>query len=185
MLDPVVHRVEDDEVGIVDLIEHLLLHGRVEVAEADDPAVAVRRGQDGVEPGEHVEVRRERVPAVEVVVVAAGPEERLAVLVADEPLGVDPARAEEVHVLLRKVPPDDADDADGRGEVARREGDVRAGATENAVGFAERGLDGVEGDGADGEDAHSFRVGERRSETGSPEDRAHTRGRRLHSHRPR
>ena len=107
-----------------------------------------RRREHRVELGEHVELRVERLRDLHVLVVAAGPEERAPADDALEVVRVDPARCEDVELVVAEVLADDADDADV-GEEARREREVRRSPAEDALALAERGLERVERDRAD------------------------------------
>jgi hypothetical protein len=73
-------------------------------------------GEVGFEVGEDVELGLERVGRVQVELVPAAPSEGLA-WAPDQPGEIDPARAEELHVLRREVLADDRHDP-RRQEVA-------------------------------------------------------------------
>ena len=107
----------------------------------------------GSNSAEDVELRVVGVGDVQVVLVVAAPEEGLA---PGDPLDVgdvDPARAQELDVLVGEVVADRADDVHV-GEHARREREVNRGAAEHAVALPERGPHGVESDGADDGQRH-------------------------------
>ncbi len=114
----------------------------------------LRRGRElRLERLEHVELRVERVTRVHVVVVLAGPEERLAAVDALDVVDVDAVGGEDALVLGGEVVAHHADDVD-LVEEARREREVRCGATEHAVALVERRLDAVERDGSNHGEAH-------------------------------
>ena len=98
---------------------------------------------------EDVEVGLQRVADVDVALVAAGPEERLAAgdvldVVGDRPR----ARAARAYSASPKSSPTGPDHA-RLGEERRGEREVHGGAAEQAVALAGRRLDGVERDGSD------------------------------------
>ena len=101
------------------------------------------------------EARLERLRRVEVVPVARAPAEALP-LGALQPREVDAALAQRLELVHRVVAPDDADELH-RPEVAGRRGEHRGRAAEHVVRLAERGLDGVERDRANNQDAHEVR----------------------------
>ena len=102
---------------------------------------------------EHVEVGLQRVADVDVALVAAGPEERLAARDVLDVVGDHAARVQHGVLLLAEVVADRADDA-GLGEERGGEREVHGRAAEQAVALAGRGLDGVEGDGSDHGERH-------------------------------
>ena len=153
-LDPEVHRVAGDELGRLHLPQHLELETRVDVGEEDVLGVGELRRDLRLEVREDAEAGLEGLGRVEVVAIAAPPAERLALhlLQTGE---VDAACLEGLELLDRIVAADHANELD-RGLVRGRGGEVVRGPTEDVVGFAERGLDGIKGDGADDEDGHQL-----------------------------
>ncbi len=154
VLDPVVHRVGHHEFGIVHLVQHIALDARLQVAEAHDVAVEVALREVRLERSEDVELRVERVPLVHIVVVLAVPEERLAVLLDLKALKVDPPIGQRPAVLIGKVAPDDAHEADIFAKVAGGERQVGRTAPQHTFGGSERSIDGIKGNSPYGKDAH-------------------------------
>ena len=101
---------------------------------------------------EDAEARLERLPRVQVVRVAAGPEEALsrALLDARE---IDTAFPEEVELSQRVVLAHDADDLH-LPEEGRRRAEEDRGPPEHSLGAAEGRLDAVQRDASDDEDRH-------------------------------
>jgi hypothetical protein len=149
-LDPEVHRVGDDELRSLDLLENLDLQGGVDVAEQDVVGVEVRLGELGFEIGEHVELRLERDAAHEVRVVAACPAEGLARR-ALEPREVDVAARKGFEVARRKIVSHDRDDANGR-KHRRRVGRIRRRSADHVLGGDGGQLEVVERHRADDEE---------------------------------
>src|SRR5207249_903828 len=71
--DPVVHRVAGDQRGPLELREHALLEGRIDVREEYVRRAADGRGNSRAKIGEHVQLERQRVADVQVLVIAAAP----------------------------------------------------------------------------------------------------------------
>ncbi len=107
-----------------------------------------------IEVGEDVELRVERVRDRHVVLVAAGPVERLRARHALQVVDVDLARGEHRELLVPEVVADDAHHRDV-GEEARREREVGRRSAEHPFALSERGLERVEGDGSDDGDGHA------------------------------
>ena len=76
--DPEVHRVGGDERGRLDLLDHVELQRRMDVAEEDQLGVAVALVELGLEVGEHAEPGVEGLAGGQVVGVLADPVEGLA-----------------------------------------------------------------------------------------------------------
>ena len=93
---------------------------------------------------EHAEAGLERLAAVEVPAVLAGPEEGLAGDVLDV-ADIDAAASQDVELGLAEVIADRADDADLIEEGGGQR-EVHGGAAEHAGALAERRLNGVVGD---------------------------------------
>src|SRR5207249_7982748 len=151
-LDPEVHRVHADDALRGYLVEHAELERGVHVTEEDDVCLSIRVGQAGLELLEHIEVGEERLAAVEVVAILAAPAKGLAASVLDA-LEVNPPALKHPHVLLVEVLADNGDEVDV-GEIGGGDSEVGEGAADNIVGLTEGRLDGVESDGADGDDGH-------------------------------
>jgi hypothetical protein len=149
-VDPVVHRVERDQLRARDLLAHLDLQVRLDVAEEDEARRPRRIGELRLEVGEDVELRVERVRGVEIEVVAPAPEEGAAGGDDFQIVRVDLVLAEDAELVSPEVAADDADDPHVR-EEARREREVRGRAAEHPLALAERGFHRVERDGADDE----------------------------------
>ena len=99
---------------------------------------------------EHVQVRVDRLAAVQVEAVLPFPAERLAGHLL-QPGEIDPAPAEYLLDVRAEVLADDGDDAH-LGEERRGDGEIGRRAADDASRFAERSLDGIERDGTDSED---------------------------------
>ena len=105
---------------------------------------------------EDVELGEQRLAAIEVQAVLAAPAERLAFGVGNT-LQVDTPTAEQLQLFLAEVLADHGDQVDV-GEERSGEGEVGQRATHDVGDLAERRLDGVEGDGADGQYGHRYAV---------------------------
>src|SRR5258707_14003758 len=79
-LNPVVHRIAGDQLGLFYLIEDVELQLRIDVAEEDVLGVAEFFRDAGLKFGEDTEASLERLAVIEVVGVARLPAERLALL---------------------------------------------------------------------------------------------------------
>ncbi len=110
-LDPEVHRVRRDQLGALDLLEHVELKLRVNVAQDDEPAVAISRGDLRREIGKDVQLGVQRGAAREIDGVAAVPAERLARGALDA-LRVDAADTQLGQMRVGKVRADDAHRSD-------------------------------------------------------------------------
>ena len=96
---------------------------------------------------EDIQLRVQRLPAVQVLAIAAAPSE--AAPVHDlEASGVDTVGAQQLQVLLREVGADHRHQTHG-GEEPRCEREVRCRSAERVVHLAERRADVVQGDRAD------------------------------------
>src|SRR5690606_11364417 len=115
--------------------------------------LARRLRQLGLERLEHVELGVERVARVQVVVVLALPEERLAARHPLDVVGDDPAALEDRVLGSAQVGAAAAHDTD-LGEGRGREGEGRGCPAKHPLALPERRLDGVEGDGSDDGEAH-------------------------------
>ena len=140
------------------LLAHLALEVGLDVAEEQHLGVARRRRELRLEVLEDVQVGLQRVALVDVAVVAAGPEERLA---AGDVLDVVGQHA--AAVQDRRTPPRRSRRRPGRRSASRAncdagEREVHRGAAEQPVAAPGRGLDGVEGDGSDHGERHGRRV---------------------------
>ena len=105
---------------------------------------------------EDVEVGLQRVADVDVALVAARPEERLAAGDVLDVVGDDAAVVQHGVLGLPEVVADGPDDA-GLGEERGSEREVHGGAAQQAVALAGLGLDGVKGDGSDHGERHKAR----------------------------
>ena len=152
--DPQVHRVHTDDTLALHLVQDALLQQRVHVAQEDDVGLLVGRGQVRLEAFEDVELGEQRLAAVQVQAVLAAPAERLAFGVGDT-LQVDAPTFEELQLLVAEVFADDGDQVD-IGEERSGQGEVGERATHDVGDLAERRLDGVERDGADGQNGHRY-----------------------------
>jgi hypothetical protein len=102
---------------------------------------------------EDVEVRLERVTDVDVALVAAGPEERLAARHVLDVVGDHAARVQRGVLLVAEVVADRPDHA-GVGEERGGEREVHRRAPEHPVALPGLGLDGVERNGSDDGQRH-------------------------------
>ena len=91
-VDPEVHRVEADEPGAGALLAHLELEVGLDVGEEQRLRGLRLLRELRLEVAEHVQLRVVGVGDVEVVVVVAAPEERLAAGDVLDVVGVDAAR---------------------------------------------------------------------------------------------
>ena len=151
-VDPEVHRIRNDEAGLADLVEDMVLKVRRDVCQENDWSLAVAFGQGGCEGLENIQLHRAGLSGVHVPHVFARPAEGFPGndLEAGE---IDLAIAEKFDMLLREILADDADEADGR-EVRCGNGAVGSGATEEIFVFGELGFDVIQRDGANDENGH-------------------------------
>ena len=153
-LDPVVHRVETGDARVAALLAHAALEVRLDVREEHHRGVARGVRELRLEVGEDVELCLDRVRDLHVVVVAALPEEGPRAADALDVGRVDALGVEAVELVRAEVVAHDADHADVR-EHARRDREVRRGASEDALAAPERRLERVECDRADDGDRHT------------------------------
>ena len=71
-----VHRVAGDEDRPLELVEHALLERGIDVGKEDVRRTADGGGDVRTEVGEHVQLERQRVPHVEVLVIPSRPAKR-------------------------------------------------------------------------------------------------------------
>ena len=150
--NPEVHGVAGHQLRCPDLAENLQLQFGVDVAQENVLGFPVSLGKPRVKRLEDVQVRRQRLGLVQIVVVASLPAERLAGRLL-QPLKVNIAGAQKVEVRLRKVFADHRDQPDGREETGRR-GKVGSGTSEGFGGMAEGGRHRVEGHRPHHQNAH-------------------------------
>ena len=155
-VDPQVHRVHRHEARLGALLADLALEVGLDVGEEDDVGGRGLRRQRRLEVLEDVEVGLERVADVDVALVAAGPEERLAAGDVLDVVGDHAARAQRAVLLLAEVVAHGADDAGVR-EERGGEREVHRRAPEQPVALPGLGLDGVERDGSDDGERHCGR----------------------------
>jgi len=151
-LDPVVHRIEGDQGIPLHLVEDVVLQVGVDVAEKQVPDAPVVGMDLGFELGEDVQLGGQRVRLVQVAVVFARPEERLAAAALDL-ADIDPVVQEDSEMLIGEILADHRDDSDV-GEEAGHQAEVGGGASHHPLRPAEGGRDTVERYGSDGEQGH-------------------------------
>ena len=142
----------------VALLAHRALDVGLDVGEEQHSLARARAESFGSKVLEHAEARLERLARVEVPAVLAGPEEGLAAGDVLDVRDVDAAGAQHVELGLAEVVADRADDAD-LVEERRGQREMHGGAAEHPLALAERGLDGIEGDGSDDGDGHGAAAG--------------------------
>ncbi len=152
-LNPVVHRIAGDQLGLFYLIEHVELQLRIDVAEEDVFGVAEFFRDAGLKVGEDTETGLERFAAVQIVRISGFPAERLALL-PFHTRQVDAARRQFLEMIFGKVAPDHADDLDGSQHRARHRKEHR-GSAERVGSLAEGRDDGIQRDRADDEYTHA------------------------------
>src|SRR5439155_10349207 len=76
-LDPVIHRVRENELRLLELIQNVPLQYRIDVGEEDGLERAGLAGQLGLESLEDVQLGAERFPRVHIVAIDALPAEGL------------------------------------------------------------------------------------------------------------
>ncbi len=150
-LDPDVDRVDEDELGRGELVEHGQLQVGADVAEHHVRHRLLKFREARLEALEDVELEVLGVAAVVIFVVAAAPSEGPTGLVELESRKVDAALGEFLAVAVAEVVADDAHDV-GRREVTGGEAGVRRAAAEDTFAGGVRGDDAVVGDGTDDED---------------------------------
>ena len=154
-VDPQVHRVQSHEARAVALLADLELKAGLDVGQEQDLRSARGLGQLGREVLEHVQLRVERLAAVQIPAVPALPEERPA---AGHALDVvdrgSPGLASTVISASPKSSPTGPTIAHVI-EERRGEGEVGGGAAEHPLAHPERRLHGVEGERPDDRDAHT------------------------------
>jgi hypothetical protein len=148
-LDPEVHRVGHDELRVFHLIEHRHLERRVNVAEQHERRLGVVARDLRIERGEHVQLRVERVPRGQVLVVATGPAEGLAAGLFHA-FRVHAAPREALLHGTRKVVTDHGDETNG-GVQRGGERAVGGRAAHDVAERARREVEIVERHGADDE----------------------------------
>src|ERR1043166_1282828 len=146
-VEPEVHGVGDDELGLLHLVEHMHLQRGRDIGEEDERGGLERVGQMRGETFKHAQLSGEGAAVVHVQLVFAGPMEGFAGLDL-ESVKVDAMAAIELDVALGKVLPDDADELDGSEETGG-DGGVTGGTAEEAGVLGMRGFDGVQGGGTD------------------------------------
>ena len=153
--DPVIHRVAAHQLELsVHLRSDGSLQRRLDIAHQQILRAAVRLRQFGIEIGEDVQLRDERLAVVHIVRVNAGPEERPA-RDALEAGQIDAARGEQIVVFLLEVVAHHRDDS-GLCEKTRRKRDVRPRASEHPVDFPVWSLHTVVCDRSNHHHGHSF-----------------------------
>ena len=161
-VDPQVHRVHRDEARVLALLADVELQVGLDVGQEEDVAVLGGRRELGLEVLEDVEVGAQRRALVEVVVVLARPEERLAARDVLDVVGDGAARAQDGELVGAEVVPDGADGAH-LVEERRGEREVGGSSAEHAVARPRGGLDRIEGERSDDREAHSGAGGYRDS----------------------
>src|SRR3970282_1621428 len=106
ILDPVVHRVTDDEPRLCNLLQYFSLKRGVDIAETYITGFAISLRDNGIKLFENIELRIQSVPHIEVIMVAPDPSERLAVLDNLQPVHIDVAFLQELQMFFRKIAPD-------------------------------------------------------------------------------
>jgi hypothetical protein len=140
VLDPQVHRVERDEFRAGHLFAHAALEIRLDVAEKQESRLFRLFRNLRLKFGEHVQVGKESVRDVQVVLVFAAPPERLAVLDSFEIVSADAARFK--HVDVGEITANNADDAHVSKEAGRN-GKVRGRAAKHLLALTERSFNCV------------------------------------------
>ena len=77
-LDPEVHRVARNELGLLDLIEHVELQSRIDVGQKDEGRRPELLGNLRAEVREHAQSGFQRLGGIEIVTVSTAPPERFA-----------------------------------------------------------------------------------------------------------
>ena len=139
-VDPEVHRVQAAEARAVALGADLALQVGLDVGEEEGVGRLRLRGELRLELAEDAELGVLGVGDVEVVLVAAAPEERLAALDPLDVAGLHAAALQHLELGGAEVVADRADRAH-LGEEAGGEREVDGGAAQHAVALPERGLD--------------------------------------------
>ena len=140
-VDPEIHRVGDNEVGADQLVQHMVLKGRSDVAEEDHSRRAIRLGKIGSEVLEDIQLHRAGLALIHVPHVFAGPPEGFPRNNLQSSQINVPA-LEELDVLFWKVIPDDSHQIHRRKE-ARSDGSVGCGTAKQIGPFLDRGFDGI------------------------------------------
>lgn len=158
-IDPEVHGVGDDELGFSHLIEHEVLEVGGNVAEEDEGEFLLSGRKFRFKIGKNVELGRKGVPMVHIFFVAAVPAKSFAGGNL-EPGEIDLPFLPNSAVVGGKIISHDADEADG-GVKAGGESGEGGGAAEKIGAILVRGLNPIDANGADDENAHEGRASAR------------------------
>ena len=126
---PKVHGVEHHELGGVDLVQHLELHLRVQVAKHHEVRFSARGTHGRLPADQHIQVSGQGVAPHHVVVVAARPMEALTPFHLGQTIQASSAFSQLVQEGFGEVLSDDADHMLFICEVAYCQSNVAGGAT--------------------------------------------------------
>lgn len=146
-VDPEIHGIGDDEIGVGELLQSLELVVRAHVCQHGNlggSSGGVKLWQPGLQD---VDAHGVRGAVVHVFVVFTAPRKGGSAAALQAVEG-DTFAAEQVQVSLWKVMPNDADEMDRLSEDAGSEGRIRCGATEQVFLRVLGGFDIVQGDGS-------------------------------------
>ncbi len=150
--DPEVHRVAGHQPGALHLAQHLLLKHRINVPEKDHLGGLIRRGKNGLEGLEHVQLGLQRMRFVELKAVFAPPPECFPIE-GLKPGQVNLPRLKKPEMLLRKIPADHGNQLDFRKITGGRR-EIGGRAAQDVPGFAERRFNRVQRNRSHDQQAH-------------------------------
>ena len=126
---PKVHGVEYHKLGGVDLVQHLELHLRVQVAKHHEVRLSACRTHGRLPANQHIQIGRQGVAPHHVVVVAARPMEAFAPFHLGQTIQASSAFSQLVQEGFGEVLSNDADHMLFICEMAYCQGNVAGGAT--------------------------------------------------------
>ena len=145
-LDPVVHRVADDQLRTLHLLEDAQLEIGIDVAQEEKARGAEGWGKTRTKVREHTETGLQRFPALEIIGVFALPPKALPVCLFDA-RPVDSAGSQPLELVIRIILADHSDHLD-RVENRSRDTEIHRGPAERVRGLAKGRKDRVQCDAA-------------------------------------
>src|SRR5262249_35104225 len=134
--------------------ENIALQGRSDIGQEHELRIAVFFREFRLEVCEDIQLRRQRHALVQVLRIAARPEERFP-RGALQTLDVNRAPAKNLSINLREVVANDAHEIHA-GEETGRHGKISGRAAQSTVYFSVRTLEGIERNGPYNEQGHYF-----------------------------
>jgi len=153
-LDPVVHGVAHNQLGVLDLLQNAELQLGVDIPQEEKARRAKAGRKPGLKIGEDAKSGLQCFPTLQVVGVLALPAKALAVCPLD-PGPIDAARCQTLQLLVGIIGTDDPNHLD---RVQDRAGytEVNRGAAQGVGRLAEGGEDRIQRNASNDEQAHRF-----------------------------